>query len=174
MTPARTTRPSAGWRILGGAIALIVAGLYNQGAVLRDWEMVLEPWGQDAYHELEVRVEGESGMAEHAYRKAFLAHAKGSSEDAIRLLEIGLRVVERTSPDMITLLRGMAVVSRMAAAITVVEPLRPRDFRLPSLSRLVAVAGFVHRLLVARIRCRDAFPLPEHEADRRAPGCGAE
>lgn len=147
--------------VLGGAVALIVVGRYNQAEVLRDWEMVLEPWGQDAYRELEARIEGESGMAEYAYRRAFLARAKGTSADAVRLLEVGLRVVERTSPDMITLLRGMAVVSRMAAAITAVEPLRARDFRLPSLSGLAAVAGFVHRLLVStaeRFRLR-AFVL---------------
>jgi hypothetical protein len=135
--------------ILGGVVALVVAGLYNQAAVLRDWEMVLEPWGRDAYAELEERVEGESGMAEYAYRRAFLARAKGSREDAIRLLEVGLRVVERTSPDMITLLRGMAVVSRMAAAMATVEPLRAQDFRLSRLSSLVALAGFVHRVLVS-------------------------
>jgi hypothetical protein len=147
--------------IVGGAVALIVAGCYNQAAVLRDWEMVLAPWGQDAYRELEARVKGESGMAEYAYRRAFVARSKGAREDAIRLLEVGLRFVERTSPDMITLLRGMAVVSRMAAAITTVEPLRPQDFRLPNLSSLVAIAGFIHRLLVStaeRFRLR-AFVL---------------
>ena len=147
--------------IFGGSLALVLVGLRNQAAILRDWEMALEPWGRDVYGELERRVESESGMADYAYRRAFQARAKGSSEEAIRLLEVGLRVVERTSPDMITLLRGMAVVSRMAAAITAVEPLASVDFRLPTLSRLVRLAGLLHRVLVStaeRFRLR-AFVL---------------
>ena len=135
--------------IVGGGLVLVIAGLHDQAAILRDWEMVLSPWGTDAYRELEKRIEGDSGMADFAYRKAFRARASGSGEEAIRLLEVGLRVVERTSPDMMTLLRGMAVVSRMAAAITPVEPLRVRDFRLPRLSGLVLLAGLLHRLLVS-------------------------
>jgi hypothetical protein len=135
--------------ILGGGVVLIVTGLRDEAAVLRDWEMVLSPWGAEAYRELERRIEGESGMADYAYRKAFRARVAGSREEAIRLLEVGLRVVERASPDMITLLRGMAVVSRMAAAITPVEPLRVQDFHLPRLSGLVLLAGLLHRLLAS-------------------------
>jgi hypothetical protein len=135
--------------VLGGGLVLVLAGLHNQAAILRDWEMVLSPWGEDVYRELKRRIEGESGMADHAYRKAFRAKAAGSFEEAIRLLEVGVKVVESTSPDMITLLRGMAVVSRMAAAITAVEPLCAQDFRLPRLSGLVLLAGFLHRLLVS-------------------------
>jgi hypothetical protein len=111
--------------------------------------MVLSPWGVEAYRELERRIAGESGMADYVYRRAFRARAAGSREEAIRLLEVGLKVVERTSPDMITLLRGMAVVSRMAAAITPVEPLRLQDFRLPRLSGLVFLAGLLHRFLTS-------------------------
>lgn len=135
--------------ILGGVLVLALRGLHNQAEILRDWEMVLSPWGVDAYRELEQRVEGESRMAEYAYRRAFGARAAGSRDEAIRLLDVGLRVVERTSPDMIALLRGMALVSRMAAAIAPVEPVRPRAFRLAKLSRLALVAGFLHRLLVS-------------------------
>jgi hypothetical protein len=135
--------------VFGGAIVLLIAGLQDQAAIIRHWEMILSPWGEQAYRELETRIEGESGMADYAYHKAFRAKAAGSSEEAIRLLETGLKVVERTCPDMMTLLRGMAVVSRMAAAITPVEPLRVEDFRLTRLSRLVFLAGLCHRLLVS-------------------------
>jgi hypothetical protein len=135
--------------ILGGGLVLIVAGLRDQAAILRDWEMVLAPWGERAYRELESRIHGESSLADYAYGKAFRARRAGSREEAIRLLDVGLRVMERTSPDMVTLLRGMAVVSRMAAAITPVEPLRMADFRLPRLSGLVLLASCVHRLLAS-------------------------
>lgn len=62
-------------------------------------------------------------MAESAYKRAFSARAAGSSEEAIRLLDVALRVVERTSPDRVALLREMVVVSRMAAAVSPVAPL---------------------------------------------------
>ncbi|HLA77698.1 MAG TPA: hypothetical protein VJU18_08985 [Vicinamibacteria bacterium] len=135
--------------LLGGLLLLALCGLHNQAQILHDWEMVLSPWGADAYREVEERVEGESKMAEYAYRKAFTARAAGSTEEAIRLLEVGLKVVERTSPDMLTLLRGMAVVSRMVAAVSPIAPLRPQDFRLPQLSGLAFLSAFVHRLLVS-------------------------
>lgn len=143
--------------VLGGVVLLVLRGLHDQAQILRDWEMVLSPWGAEVYQQLEERVEGESKMAEYAYRRAFTAKAAGSTDEAVRLLDVGLRVVERTSPDMITLLRGMAVVSRMAAAISPLPPLQPRDFRLWHVSGLALLGAFGHRLLVStaeRLRLR--------------------
>jgi hypothetical protein len=135
--------------VIGGAAVLVLAGLRSQATVLRDWQTVLKPWGEGVYEELERHVEGELRMADYAYSKAVDARAAGFSREAIRLLGIGSSSVQRMSPDMVTLLRGMSVVSRMAAAITVVEPLRARHFRLPRLTSLVALAGFAHHLLVS-------------------------
>lgn len=56
--------------LFGEALALVLAGVRNQAAVLRNWEILLEPWGQDVYRELEDRVESETGMADYAYRRA--------------------------------------------------------------------------------------------------------
>jgi hypothetical protein len=133
--------------VLGVLVVLVIRRLSNQAEILQDWERVLSPWGLDVYRELEQRVEGESRMAEYAYRRAFSARTAGSPEEALRLLEVGVRVVERTSPDMVTLLREMAVASRMAAAISPVKPLRPRHFRLARLSILAVLAYLVHQLL---------------------------
>ena len=52
--------------ILGGGLVLFMAGLQDQAAILRDWEMVLAPWGERAYRELENRVYGESRLADYA------------------------------------------------------------------------------------------------------------
>src|SRR5229473_6141622 len=142
-------------------VVLVVRALTDQTEILEDWDRVLSPWGLDLYCELAERVEGESKMAEYAYRRAFSARAAGSPEEAVRLLEVGLRVVERTSPDMVALLHQMAVVSRMAAAISPVAPLQPRDFRLPRLSTLAVLAAFAHQVLFSaaeRFRLR-AFVL---------------
>jgi hypothetical protein len=69
--------------------------------------------------------------------------------------------VERTSPDRVALLREMVVVSRMAAAISPVAPLQPREFRLPRLSTLAVFATLAHQMLFSasdRFRLR-AFVL---------------
>ena len=147
--------------LLGVIVVLVVRALSDQHEILEDWDRVLSPWGLDLYRELEQRIEGESKMAEYAYRRAFSARAAGSPEEAVRLLEVGLDVVQRTSPDMVALLREMAVVSRMAAAISPVAPLQPRDFRLPRLSTLAVLAALAHQVLFSaaeRFRLR-AFVL---------------
>jgi hypothetical protein len=99
------------------------------------------------YRELQERVEGEVRMADYAYERALMARSAGSLEEAVRLLEVGLHVVERTSPEMITLLKEMAVASRMAAAISPVESLHPQSFRLPRLSTMAVFAALAHQLL---------------------------
>jgi hypothetical protein len=86
-------------------------------------------------------------MADYAYERAFAARNAGSLEEAVRLLDVGLDVVERTSPEMVTLLKEMAVASRMAAAISPVEPLRPQSFCLPRLSTMAVFAALAHQLL---------------------------
>jgi len=147
--------------VAGGLALLAIRGLVDQAQVMRDWEMVLSPLSIEVYQQLERRVEGESKMMDYAYKRALRARAAGSMEEAHRLLDVGLRVVERTSPDMITLLRGMAVVSRMASAVAPVKPLEPQAFRLRELSGLALLAGISHRFVVStaeRFRLR-AFVL---------------
>jgi hypothetical protein len=132
---------------LGVFVVLFVRALNDDAEILRDWEKVLSPWGRDMYREMQERVEGEARMADYAYERAFMARNAGSIEEAVRLLEVGLDVVERTSPEMVTLLKEMAVASRMAAAISPVGPLRPQSFRLPRLSTMAVFAALAHQLL---------------------------
>jgi hypothetical protein len=135
--------------LLSTLIVLIARGLQDQARVLRGWQMVLAPWGAEAYQELQRRLEEESQLADLAYSRAFHARAAGSSDSAVRLLEVGGRLVARTSPDIVVLLQEMAALSRMAAAISPVEPLRASDFRLRELSSLALVAGVLHRFLAS-------------------------
>src|SRR5262249_18042121 len=147
--------------ILGVIVVLVVRALSDQKEILRDWDRVLSPWGLDAYREMEQRIEGEAKMAEYAFRSAFSARAAGSTEEAVRLLDVALRVVERTSPDRLAVVREMVVGWGMAAAITPVAPLQPKDFRLPRLSTLAVFAALAHQMLFStsdRFRLR-AFVL---------------
>ena len=133
--------------VLGALLVLAIRAFNNQSEILRDWERALTPWGLDSYRELEQRLEGEARMTEYAFRRAFDARAAGSLDEAIRMLEAALEIVERTSPDMLSLLRQMSNASRMAAAISRVDPLPTRGFRLRALSTSAVVAAVVHQLL---------------------------
>lgn len=133
---------------LGTLAVLVAVGLHDQEALRRDWEMILAPWGEEAYQELEARADGEARMADYAYGRALRAREAGATREAVRLLDVGLRVLEHSSSDWIVTLRGMGVLSRMAGAIAAVEPLRPGDFRAASLWGLAAVDRVAHPLLV--------------------------
>jgi len=131
--------------LLGLVLLLMVAGLYNQETILRDWQMILAPWGERAYRELEKRAEGEAHLADYAYERA---RAAADPAEAVRLLEVGLKVIQHSSRDWVIVLRGMGVLSRMAGAIAPVEPVRPAAFRASHLWGLATLARLGHHLLV--------------------------
>jgi hypothetical protein len=99
---------------LSTLVVLVLRGLQDQARVLRRWQMDLAPWGAEVYLDLQRRLEGESKLANLAYCRAFNARARGSTDKAVRLLEVGVRLVARTSPDMVALLQGMAETSQLA------------------------------------------------------------
>jgi len=134
--------------VLGGILALVLSGLYDQSAVLRDWKMLLAPWGEDAYQELEGQADGASRMADLAFRRASEARAAGTPDEALRLLDVGLKVLEGSSAQWTAFLRGMGLLSRLAAAIAPVEPLAPSAFRGRQLWGLAAFGRLAHHLLV--------------------------
>jgi hypothetical protein len=70
-------------------------------------------------------------------------------DEALRLLEVGYKVIERFSPNMLRLLASMAVFSRMVAAMAPVAPLRPRDFRLAQLASMAQLNRLLHHFLVS-------------------------
>lgn len=143
--------------VAGGLLVLVLCSRYDHASVLRDWETALAPWEENTYRTLERRVEGESRVADMTYGRAFAALEGGSREEALRLLEIGVRLVQRTSPDMITLLRGMSLLSRMVTVVGPVRALRGRDFRIAELASLAAFGQLVHYVLVTtgeRLRLR--------------------
>jgi len=133
---------------LGVLVVVIIRTVHDDAEILRDWDKMLSPWGREMYQALERRVEGDARMVDYAYERAFMARNSGSIEEAVRLLEVGLQVVERTSPEMVSMLREMAVASRMAAAISPIAPLRPQSFRLPRLSTIVVFAALAHHFLL--------------------------
>lgn len=113
-----------------------------------DWETLLNANDQGLYAKLRSQLDGQMAMADYAYEKAEEHRQVGSVDEAMRLVELGYSMVERTAPDVRRLLAGMAVFSRMVSAMVPVAPLRPRDFKMAQLASLAALNQILHRFLV--------------------------
>jgi hypothetical protein len=141
------------WMIaLTGASTLVLLYLLNrrdEARLKREWTFLLSRRAERLYARVEERVTAELAVAETAYDEAFAVHELGSVDDAIQLLAIGYRVIEIFAPNMMRLLSTMSAFSRMIAAVTPIQPLRPRDFRLPEIVNLAHLNRLVHAFLVS-------------------------
>jgi hypothetical protein len=142
------------WIMIGGAVlscllVLVLIGRRNERLVRRDWEMLLTPRGEKVYGAIESKMRTEYGMADLSFEHAAVYRELGTTEEAIRLLDVGYRVIEKFAPDMLRLLAAMATFSRMVSAIAPVRPLRPKDFRVVQLASLAYLNGMLHQFLVS-------------------------
>lgn len=138
-----------GLTVLGGAAILFLFGLRNERAVERDWELLLTPRGEKLYHSIRKRVSSEMALADMTYAEAFAVRELGSVDEAKHLLDVGYRVIEQFSPNMLKLLAAMATFSRMVSAMAPVTPLRPKDFRLAQIVSLAYLNSVLHQFLVS-------------------------
>jgi hypothetical protein len=83
------------------------------------------------------------------YDEAFAIRELGSVDDAIRLLDVGYKVIETFAPNMLRLLKTMSAFSRMVSAMAPIQPLRPADFRLPEIVSLAVLNRMLHQFLVS-------------------------
>jgi len=142
------------WMILGFSavsclVVLFLIGRRNERLIRRDWELLLTPRGEKVYGAIEGKVRSEIGMAELSFEHALVYRELGTTEEALRLLDVGYRVIEKFAPDMLRLLAAMATFSRMVSAIAPVRPLKPRDFKLVQVASLAYLNGMLHQFLVS-------------------------
>jgi hypothetical protein len=136
---------------LSGAAVLLVLfllGRRDEGKVRRDWELLLTPRGEKVYRSIESRVQSEMALADMTYDEAFTVRELGSVEEAKHLLDVGYKVIEKFSPNMLKLLAAMATFSRMVSAMAPVAPLRPQAFRITQIASLAYLNQLVHRFVV--------------------------
>jgi hypothetical protein len=138
-----------GFSVVSTAFVLLVLGCRNERAVRRDWSLLLSPSGQKLYERLETRVHTDLALADMTYDKAFEVRELGSVDEAIRLLDVGYRIIERFSPSMLKLLAAMTTFSRMVAAMAPVRPLAPADFRIAEIVSLAYLHRVLHQFLVS-------------------------
>jgi hypothetical protein len=134
---------------LGGLVVLFLFGRRNERLVKRDWELLLTPKGDKLYRTIENRVQSEMALADLTYDEAFAVRELGSMEEARQLLDVGYRVIEKFSPNMLRLLATMATFSRMVSAMAPVQPLKPRDFRLGQIASMAYLNQVLHQFLVS-------------------------
>jgi hypothetical protein len=139
----------AGLALLSSIGLLYLLGHRNERQVRRDWELLLSPKGERLYRNIEGRVHNEMALAAIAYDEAFTVRELGSLEESKQLLDVGYRVIEKFSPNMMKLLAAMANFSRMVSAMAPVTPLRPRDFKLSQIASLAYLNGVLHQFLVS-------------------------
>jgi hypothetical protein len=138
-----------GVSVVSTAFVLILLGRRNERAVKRDWSLLLSPQGEKLYKRLETRVQTDLALADVTYDKAFQVRELGSVDEAIRLLDVGYRIIERFSPSMLKLLAAMATFSRMVSAMAPVRPLAPADFRIAEIVSLAYLHRVLHQFLVS-------------------------
>lgn len=141
--------PFLSFSTVGGLVILFLLGRRNEAKVHRDWDRLFTPKGEKLYRSIESRMQGELDLADMAYGEAITVRELGSIDEAIRLVDVGYKIIERFTPNMTRLLTTMATFSRMVSAMAPVRPLRPRDFRLAQLASLAALNRIIHQFLVS-------------------------
>ena len=187
LEPASVNVPWSAFVVTGfglvtlGRPALPARATATSARCSRDWDLLLSPKGERLYRSIEGRVHNEMALATIAYDEAFTVRELGSIEESKQLLDVGYKVIEKFSPNMMKLLAAMTNFSRMVSAMAPVTPLRPRDFKLSQISSLAYLNGVLHQFLVStseRFRLKMyilgrsfdvGHPLPAavHAADRQ-------
>lgn len=141
------------WFLAGSGVTLVVwliiDGRRQERAVQRDWDLILTPKGARTLEATRAQIDADLGLIHETYGAAGRAIGAGSREQALALLTVGCRLVEAHCPRMISALRALSVLSRMASAIAPMPPLRPDSLRLRELTGLAWLHAFGHHLLVS-------------------------
>jgi hypothetical protein len=144
------------WLIAAAAAVLIPLLLYVDGkrrekAVERDWQLVLTPKGRDELERARERLGAELQLVDLTYAQARAARDLGSDDEALRLLDVGCKLIEQYCPTMLRAIAAMSVLSRMVAAMRPPRPLRPSAFQLQELAQLARLNAFMHHFLISSI-----------------------
>ena len=144
----------AWWVMIGLSLGSTLVVLFlmarrNERAVREDWETLLTPKGEKLDRSMEGRVRSELGMAELTFEHAQAYRELGTVDEALRLLDVGYKVIEKFSPSMLRLLAAMATFSRMVSAIAPVQPLKPQDFKLVQIASLAYLNAMLHQFVVS-------------------------
>jgi len=141
------------WMILGLTLVALPPFLYfvarrSEEDTLRDWELVLTHKGHEHLEAVRSYTKTELALLDWTYERAREAEHLGRSQEALRLLDTGCRLIEAYCPGWTRSLAAMSVLSRMVSAMAIVRPLTPKAFSLRELAQLARLNQFVHQFLL--------------------------
>jgi hypothetical protein len=132
-----------------GWIFLFLLGRRNERKVRSEWHALLSPRGQTLFESARKEIESHSLMLDVAMNEALSIKKLGDLDEAIRFLNIGCEVIERFTPNLLSLLSVMARFSRMVSAIAPIDPLVPKDFHLAELVSLAHLHRLMNQVVVS-------------------------
>jgi hypothetical protein len=138
-------------------VLLAARAFYHGETIRREWAFISSSWSVTILEGLEIKAASESAALKSAYRSAVRARADGSRDEALRMLDIFLRMVERSAPDWLEVLASVILLSRMADAVTPIPPFKPWTYRLFPVTWLALVGMILHHVTITtgeRLRLR--------------------
>ncbi|MFN8009032.1 MAG: hypothetical protein U0V70_18785 [Terriglobia bacterium] len=117
--------------------------------VRSEWHALLSPRGQSVFETARNEIESHSLMLDVAMNEALSIKQLGDIDEAIRFLNIGGEIIEKFTPNLLSLLAVMTKFSRMVSAIAPVDPLIPKDFHLGELVSLAHLHRLMHQVVVS-------------------------
>jgi hypothetical protein len=130
-------------------LALLAIARHHYRSRLERWRELLEPAGRDLARGVAERCELDLMMSNHAFGAAQDARRRLELEEAVRLLELALRVIEDATPGRVERLRVMGRLVRMSMAILPLEAVPAARFRLRQVGLLARVGALLDLVLVA-------------------------
>jgi hypothetical protein len=132
-----------------GWIAFVILVRRDEGKVQSEWATLLSPSSELVLRQARRDIEANTVGVEVAVREAMDVRQLGDLDEAIRFLNLGGDIIQRFTPNLLSLLSVMMKFSRMIGAIAPVDPILPRGFHLAELTSLAHLNGMLHRLLTS-------------------------
>ena len=132
-----------------GWIAFVILVRRDEEKVQSEWVDLLSPASERIFQEARTDIEANTTRVEVAVNEAIEIRELGDLDEAIRFLNLGGDIIERFTPNLLSLLSVMMRFSRMIGAIAPVNPLLPKGFHLAELTSLAHLNGMLHRMLTS-------------------------
>lgn len=114
-----------------------------------EWHTLLNSRGQKLFETARNEVETHSLMLDVTMNEALSIKQLGDIDEAIRFLKIGSDIIEKFTPNLLSLLSVMAKFSRMVSAMSPIDPLLPRDFHIAELISLAHLHRIMNQVVVS-------------------------
>jgi hypothetical protein len=132
-----------------GWIAFVILLRRDEDKVQSEWVALLSPASERIFQEARADIEANTIRVEVAVNEAIEIRQLGDLDEAIRFLNLGGDIIQRFTPNLLSLLSVMMRFSRMIGAIAPVNPILPQGFHLAELTSLAHLNGMLHRVLTS-------------------------